>query len=213
MSAPWAIVLAAGGGDRFGCRKQFASLDGRTVLHRALETATAAGCETVAVVPDDVAHHRRQDATVTVAGGSTRTESVRAGLAVVPADAAVIVVHDAARPLASRALWDRVIGAVVAGASSAVPVVELVDSVRWCDGPALDRALLRGVQTPQAFAGELLRRVHRDAGRMVTTDDAGMFDDVVMVPGEASNVKLTHPFDLAVVVAIRKQLANPRRAA
>jgi 2-C-methyl-D-erythritol 4-phosphate cytidylyltransferase len=201
-------VLAAGGGDRFGTRKQFEMLDGRAVVHWSLRTAEAAGCRTVAVVPHDVAVHPRRDATITVAGGRTRAASVRAGLAAVPVDASVVVVHDAARPLAPLELWRRVIDEVLAGAAAVVPVVELADSVRWCDGPPLDRTTLRLAQTPQAFDPVHLRQAH--AAKPEASDDASLFVDVVMVAGAAVNVKITHPDDLAVVAALRRTACASR---
>lgn len=202
MDNVWAIVLAAGAGDRYGARKQFEMLDGRPVVHWSLRVAEAAGCHTVAVVPPEVADRRRRDATFTVAGGSTRSESVRAGLAAIPDKAEVIVIHDAARPLAPLELWSRTIDTVLAGARAVVPVIEVADSVRWCDGPPLDRTTIRLAQTPQAFAADAIRAVHEH--RPECSDDAGLFDDVVMIHGAPVNVKITHPGDLVVVAALRR---------
>src|SRR5207253_1205874 len=97
-------------------------------------------------------------------GGATRSESVRNGLAAVPDDVEVIVVHDAARPLASAALFDAVIDAVRGGADGAVPGISVVDTVkRVKDGrvvETLDRTTLVAVQTPQAFRAAALRAAH-----------------------------------------------------
>lgn len=144
---------------------------------------------------------------VVVAGGRTRSGSVRAGLGVVPADAAVIVVHDAARPLADAGLFARVIAAVDAGADAAVPGVAVVDTLAMADGgvPPVRRDELVAVQTPQAFAAPVLRRVHA-AGDVEATDDATLVarsgGTVVIVPGERSNLKITEPDDLVVAGAL-----------
>ena len=123
MAQVWSIVVAGGSGRRFGRLKQFSLLGGRPVLEWAVAACRPCSAGVVLVVP---AGHRRSDphgADAVVTGGATRAESVRCGLAAVPAEADVIVVHDAARPLASPALFDAVIDAVdrAAGADGAVP--------------------------------------------------------------------------------------------
>ena len=103
-------------------------------------------------------------------GGATRADSVRAGIAAVPDDAEVIVVHDAARPLASPALFDAVIAAVTdGGADGAVPGLPLSDTIKAVDDSGhvtrtLDRSALVAVQTPQAFRAGILRRAHERRG-------------------------------------------------
>jgi 2-C-methyl-D-erythritol 4-phosphate cytidylyltransferase len=128
---------------------------------------------------------------------------VRAGLAAVPAGATVIVVHDAARPLADRDLFERVIAAVRAGADGAVPGLPVPDTIKRV-GPSgdvietLDRPALRAVQTPQAFAADVLRRAHAGGGE--ATDDAALVEAaggrVVVVDGDPANLKVTGPDDL-----------------
>src|SRR5437773_2633620 len=102
--AVWTIVVAAGAGSRFGGAKQFASLGGRRVADWAMEVATVSSDGVVLVVPDDV-----DVAPGVVVGGATRAESVRCGLAAVPPDTDIVIVHDAARPFAARALFDAVV--------------------------------------------------------------------------------------------------------
>jgi len=117
-------------------------------------------------------------------------------------DADVVVVHDAARPLASRELFRAVVEAVVAGADGAIPGLAVADTVKRVRGgrvvETLDRSELVAVQTPQAFRAEALRRAH--AGAPEATDDAGLLEalglSVVVVPGEYRNLKLTSPDDL-----------------
>lgn len=141
-------------------------------------------------------------ADVVVAGGSTRSASVRAGLAAVPADAQVVLVHDAARPLAPPALFASVIAAVRDGADGAVPGLPVTDTIkRVARGrvvETLDRGTLVAVQTPQAFAASALRRAH--ASEPEATDDAALIEAaggaVVVVLGDPANAKITRPGDL-----------------
>jgi 2-C-methyl-D-erythritol 4-phosphate cytidylyltransferase len=143
-----------------------------------------------------------------ITGGQTRSESVRAGLAAVPADVEIVVVHDAARPLASAALFAAVIDAVRAGADAAVAVMPVTDTVKRVDGTrvvqTLDRSELVAVQTPQAFKAEILRKAHAAGDN--ATDDAALVEavggTVVVVPGEATNIKITTPDDLRVAEAL-----------
>ena len=135
-----------------------------------------------------------------VAGGATRSASVRAGLAAVPDDAEVIIVHDAARPVPVPGLWDRVRSAIASGADAAVPAVAVTDTLRQLGGGTVDRSDLVAVQTPQAFRAEILRAAH--AGAPEGTDDASLVEAVggrvVVVDGDPANIKITTPIDLSV---------------
>ena len=137
-------------------------------------------------------------------GGATRSESVRRGLAVVPAEAEIVVVHDAARPFATAELYAAVIAAVRDGADGAVPGLPVTDTIKIVDDAMTvmttpDRSTLVAVQTPQAFAARALRAAHTGAAE--GTDDAALVEAcggrVVVVPGEPDNRKLTVPEDLA----------------
>ena len=103
---------------------------------------------------------------------------MRAGLAAVPADAEIVVVHDAARPLAGADLFQRTVAAVRAGADAAIPGVPVTDTVKQVeDGrvvATVDRSRLVAVQTPQAFRAAVLRRAH--AGDPEATDDAALVE-------------------------------------
>ena len=210
----WTIVVAGGSGDRFGAAKQFARLGGPTVLDRAVGVAREA-CDAVVVVLPAGAEWKPPDRVQTAAGGATRSDSVRAGLALVPDEVDIIVVHDAARPLASRALFAAVIGAVAAGADAAVPAVAVVDTVkRIAAGRVVEtipRADLVLVQTPQAFRAARLRAAHAYGG--VDTDDAALVEaaggTVAVVPGESRNVKLTVAADLELARALLDTGASP----
>ena len=207
MGSTWVIVVAAGSGSRFGGAKQYAPLLGRRVVDWAIEAARSVADGVVLVVPPDRAGDDEPGVDRVVAGGATRSESVRAGLAVVPADATVVLVHDGARPVASHALFRSVVDAVLAGADAAVPVVPVVDSVCDPHGLPVDRDQLRSVQTPQGFAADALRRVH--ATRPEATDDASLVaaagGRLRLVQGERWNLKITAPEDLLVAETILEQ--------
>jgi 2-C-methyl-D-erythritol 4-phosphate cytidylyltransferase len=144
-----------------------------------------------------------------VTGGVSRADSVRAGLAAVPDDAEIIVVHDAARPLASPSLFTTVVEAVrLDGASFVIPVLPVSDTLKRTSGglvvSTVDREGLVTVQTPQAFAAATLREAHRDGG--LTTDDAGLVEQmgvaVRTVPGDPRNLKITRHEDLGLAEAL-----------
>ena len=203
----WAIVVAAGSGARFGAAKQFARLGGVTVLDRAVRAASECANGVVVVLAPDAQWDPPTGVDV-VAGGATRSDSVRAGLERVPIDAEVVLVHDAARPLASRALFAAVIGAVRAGADAAIPALPIVDTVKRVDGEHVVETVRRDdlvvVQTPQAFRADALRKAHAAAD--VSTDDAALVEvaggTVVIVPGEPRNLKLTVTADLELAQAL-----------
>ena len=207
MDGVWGIVVAAGRGDRFGQPKQFCALVGRRVVDVSV-SAMQATCEAVVVVLPAGITWDGDAVAAAVAGGDTRSDSVRAGLRAIPADAEVVVVHDAARPLATRALFDAVIAAVRNGADAAVPGLLVADTLKRVANErvvaTVDRGELVAVQTPQAFRASVLRAAH--AGSDDATDDAALVEamggSVVVVPGEPRNLKITTPDDLLVAAAL-----------
>lgn len=204
---PWVVVVAAGSGDRFGGPKQLAPLGDARVIDHSVATASAVAEGVVVVVaPDQRAALTESLPGVTcVDGGRTRSASVRCGLAAVPDDVEVILVHDAARPLASPSLFERVVGAVVDGAEAVVPVVPITDTIRHGRGGVVDREDLWAVQTPQGFRSASLRSAHASGGE--ATDDAALVEadggKVVLVEGEPTNLKITHAHDVRVAEAVR----------
>jgi 2-C-methyl-D-erythritol 4-phosphate cytidylyltransferase len=202
----WGIVVAGGAGSRFGTAKQFASIGGARLVDRAAEN-TAAACDEVVVVLPDGFVWDGPPVSAAVVGGASRSASVRAGLAAVSSSATIVVVHDAARPLASRDLFTAVINAVRSGADAAVPALPVRDTVKRVDGDHVLETIARdglvAVQTPQAFRADALRAAH-ERGRDAT-DDAALIEDsggrVVIVPGEPANLKVTTPADLAIAAA------------
>jgi 2-C-methyl-D-erythritol 4-phosphate cytidylyltransferase len=204
----WAIVVAAGSGARFGGTKQFAHLGGATVLDRAVGVARES-CDGVVVVIAAGAPWQAPTGVTATPGGATRSDSVRAGLALVPDDVDIVIVHDAARPLATRRLFNTVIEAVASGADAAVPALPVVDTLKRIDEEnhvveTVPRAGLVAVQTPQAFRASVLRAAHDSEA--VDTDDAALVEaaggKVVVVPGERRNLKLTLPDDLELAQAL-----------
>jgi 2-C-methyl-D-erythritol 4-phosphate cytidylyltransferase len=203
----WGIVVAGGTGSRFGTAKQFESIAGARLVDRAVESATGACDEVVLVLPDGFTWDG-PPVTAAAVGGASRSESVRAGLAEVPSSATIVVVHDAARPLATPALFDVVIRAVRSGADAAVPAVPVPDTVKRVDGDRVVETVARdglvAVQTPQAFRADRLRAAH--ASGADATDDAALIEaaggQVVIVPGESANLKVTTPADLVAASAL-----------
>ncbi len=206
----WAIVVAGGSGARFGGAKQFNVLGGRRVVDWAVMAARAACDGVILVLPEAelgrVALDVQPD--VVVAGGATRSASVRAGLAQVPEAVEAVLVHDAARPMAHPGLFVAVLEALAAGADGAVAAVPVADTLKRVgpDGSVtatVDRAGLWAVQTPQGFRLEVLRAAH--AGEPEATDDAGLVEAaggrVVVVPGDRRNLKVTDAADLALLEA------------
>jgi 2-C-methyl-D-erythritol 4-phosphate cytidylyltransferase len=212
VAGVWTVVVAAGRGARFGGAKQYEAVAGRRVLDWALAAARPVSDGVVAVVGVEHAGRAEPLADLVVAGGATRSASVRAGLGVVPGDADVVVVHDAARPCATPQLFAAVVAAVRAGAAAAVPGLPVVDTVKRVDDDGvvmstLDRTGLVTVQTPQAFTASALRAAH--GGHPEATDDAALVERaggrVVVVAGEPANAKVTGPADL---VAAEEALAR-----
>jgi 2-C-methyl-D-erythritol 4-phosphate cytidylyltransferase len=198
----WTIVVAAGSGTRFGGLKQFEPLGSRRVVDWGIKTALRASDGVVVVLPADAAPLASGDVR-SIAGGATRSASVRNGLEAVPEDASVILVHDGARPFASLDLFNRVIDAVRAGADGAIPGVAVTDTIKRvsADGTVIgtvERVDLRAVQTPQAFRSGALRDAY--IGGNEATDDAAVVEAsggrVVVVEGDHENRKITTPADL-----------------
>jgi 2-C-methyl-D-erythritol 4-phosphate cytidylyltransferase len=205
-----AVVVAAGQGQRFGGPKQFAILNHDTVTALSVRASRSVADVVVLVVPANY-QGNGEGADVVVVGGATRAASVRAGLAEC-GNADVIVVHDAARPMATSALFAAVVNAVIAGADGAVPGLPISDTVKRIrhEGAlnvveeTAERSELVTVQTPQAFARDVLIRAHVSGDD--ATDDAALVEAqggrVVVVDGEIDNIKITFPGDLARTTSI-----------
>ena len=217
----WSIVVAGGAGARFGgaVAKQYLPLGNARVVDRSLSLMrSVCGDRVVLVVALDRLADHGTDAPCVVAGGDTRSGSVRAGLAAVGPDANIILVHDAARPLVPTAVLSRLLAAIDAGADAAVPGLSVTDTVKRVDVSGLvletpDRASLMAVQTPQAFRANVLRRVHADGGE--ATDDAALVEAsggrVVVVPGDPLARKVTTDEDLRWLRSQLDTITEPGR--
>jgi len=214
----WAVLAAAGRGERLGSDrpKAFARLGGRPLLAESLErlegsewidaiviAAPPEWEEPSILVAEEIAATKVSSA---VTGGETRSESVRLGLADVPGDAAVVLVHDAARPLVPDEVIERVLAPLGEGWDGAVPVLPLSDTVKRVDGERVVETLPRGelvaAQTPQAFTAEVLRQAL--AGDVSgATDCASLVEArggrVKVVQGDPRLLKITGADDLALV--------------
>lgn len=177
-----------------------------TVIEHSVAAARAATDQVVVVASSPDVKSLCGDAIV-VPGGETRSESVRSGLAAVPAGVDFVLVHDAARPGADVALFDRVLAALRAGADAVVPAIPVADTIKKVDGDVVvgtpDRSSLVAVQTPQGFRADMLRRAHVGGGD--ATDDAALIETVggtvTVVEGAPRAAKITTEHDLAVAKA------------
>lgn len=242
---PWLIILAAGRGERLqsaglSCRKQFLSFgDYPLYWHSALAAARVARLKGVVfVLPEEMLAEREAEISeltrlrplglplATVAGSPRlRQESVAAGLAALPPECDSVLIHDAARPLATPSLYNAVLNALAGGAPGAVPGLALADTIKQVEfgGEAglwvratLPREELVAVQTPQGFSLEILRAAHARAAQedWQVTDDAALLErcghKVLIVPGEADNLKITTPEDLARLAALEESAFSAR---
>ena len=136
----------------------------------------------------------------TVSGGSTRTESVRNGLAQVP-DGTFVAIHDGVRPLVSTALIARLFEQAKK-TGCAIPVLPSTDTLRHISGKLLDRNSILRVQTPQVFATRQIKEAYTKTTGQIFTDDASVYEnagyELTFVDGEANNIKITTAFDLAI---------------
>jgi len=214
----WAILAAAGRGERLGLDqpKAFAKLGENPLLAEplrrlddsdwidAIVVVTPSGWEEPAILLAEELGCGKVSACV--AGAATRAGSVRAGLAEVPADAVVVLVHDAARPLLSDEVIERVLEPLGEGWDGAVPGLPVADTLKRAGAggavaETVSRDGLYAVQTPQAFAAGVLRAAaERDAD---ASDCSGLVEAaggrVRIVPGDPRLLKVTTVDDLALV--------------
>jgi 2-C-methyl-D-erythritol 4-phosphate cytidylyltransferase len=217
----WAVLAAAGSGERLGADrpKAFVRLGDRPLLAESLErldgsdwvdaivVAAPPGWEEPAILLAEELGCGKVSSCV--AGGATRGESVRNALAEVPADAAVVLVHDAARPLVGDDVIGRVLGALNEGWDGAVPGLPVSDTVKRVDGDlvveTISRDDLRAVQTPQAFVAPVLREAF--AGDVTRASDCSSLVEarggrVKVVAGDRRLLKVTDASDLERVAAL-----------
>jgi 2-C-methyl-D-erythritol 4-phosphate cytidylyltransferase len=219
VSSTWAVIVAAGRGDRLGLDrpKAFAKLNGRPLLAESLERLEASEwVEAIVLVappeweePSILVAEELGAGKVTacVPGGETRAESVRAGVAEVESDALVVLVHDAARPVLPADVVERVLAPLGEGWDGAVPALPVADTLKRAaeDGSVVetvDRSGLHAVQTPQAFLAPVLREAL--AGDIGDASDCAALVErrggrVRVVEGDRRLLKVTTQADLAFV--------------
>ena len=222
MSGAWAVIVAAGRGERLGGDrpKAFAKLNGRALLAESLERLEASdwidsivvvapeGWEEPAILLAEELGAGKVSASVS--GGATRTESVRAGVAEVPEEALVVLVHDAARPFLPGDVIERVLAPLGEGWDGAVPALPVADTLKRADpdeavAETVDRSSLYAVQTPQAFLADVLRKAL--AGDVEDASDCAALVEaqggrVKLVDGDRRLVKVTTADDLAFVASL-----------
>lgn len=195
------VLVAAGAGRRFGRPKALVELEGQSLLARSA-AAFAGFHRKVAVLRAADLGGVELPGWTLVAGGERRRDSVARGLAAIEEELAVVLVHDAARPLVSGALIRRVLQAA-ASSGAAVPALPVTDTIKRVEGDRVvetpARAGLVAVQTPQGFRLPLLRRALA-ASPADATDEAALVEalgePVRTVPGDPKNLKITTPLDL-----------------
>lgn len=204
----WAIVLAGGAGERFGSAKQFARLGEERLVDLAL-AAVAAVCDGVVLVLPSGMSWDGAAVAATAPAGIDRSASVRAGLARVPREATVVVVHQAANPLASVGTVRRLAERVRSGADAAVPGMVPADVVRRVEGGYVVEDLGRDdlvlVQVPCAFDAAMLRAAHA-SGRAALEDTslvAALGGSIAVIEGDPGNLHVTSPADLRIAACLR----------
>ena len=219
MAKRGVIIVAGGSGRRMGgaLPKQFMMLDNEPILARSINRMHEAlpAAEIVVVLPEehvelwkniaarfDVARHK------IALGGKERFHSVKNGLAALSDEVAIVGIHDAVRPLASKKLIIKLF-LEAENSTAVIPVVAPIDSYRIVEGDnsrIIDRSALRMVQTPQVFQAEALRKAYEQPFTSTFTDDASVMEaaghKVTLVEGERENIKITTPSDMLIAEAI-----------
>ena len=213
MSQCAAIIAAAGSGERFGATlpKALITLGNRTLIEHAVAALAPIASEIVICAPAGYEKQIQElvgaDITV-VTGGTTRSDSVRAGITALTGNNKYVLVHDAARALASTQLAGNVLAALEKGEVAVIPGLELIDTVKSVDAgghvtSTPDRASLRRVQTPQGFDLEILKKAHSSGAN--ATDDGALVEaighKVLIINGEDRALKITTPADLATALS------------
>lgn len=219
MAKRGVIIVAGGSGRRMGgaLPKQFMMLDNEPILARSINRMHEAlpAAEIVVVLPEehvelwkniaarfDVARHK------IAIGGKERFHSVKNGLAALSDEVAIVGIHDAVRPLASKKLIIKLF-LEAENSTAVIPVVAPIDSYRIVEGDnsrIIDRSALRMVQTPQVFQAEALRKAYEQPFSSTFTDDASVMEaaehKVTLVEGERENIKITTLSDMLIAEAI-----------
>jgi len=206
------LIPAAGSGERFGAPipKALVQLNGRTLIEHAVLNLGSIATQIIVAAPVGFEAEFRKilgDAVTVVTGGSTRTKSVKIALESIAPEIEFVLVHDAARPLASGELGQSVIDALAAGDVAVIPALSVADTIKEVDAANYvvstpNRERLRAVQTPQGFARETLVKAHMQ--NIEATDDGTLVEamrgKVKLIEGENRALKITNPEDLATAL-------------
>jgi 2-C-methyl-D-erythritol 4-phosphate cytidylyltransferase/2-C-methyl-D-erythritol 2,4-cyclodiphosphate synthase len=206
------LIPAAGSGERFGAPipKALVQLNGRTLIEHALLNLGPVATQIIVAAPAGYEDKFREilgDSVTVVTGGSTRTKSVKIALESIAQDIEYVLVHDAARPLASGELGKRIVEALAAGDVAVIPALSVTDTIKEVDAANYvvstpNRERLRAVQTPQGFARETLVKAHMQ--NIEATDDGALVEamrgKVKLIEGENRALKITNPEDLATAL-------------
>jgi 2-C-methyl-D-erythritol 4-phosphate cytidylyltransferase/2-C-methyl-D-erythritol 2,4-cyclodiphosphate synthase len=202
------IIPAGGSGERLGAKlpKALVQLAGRTLIEHAVAQMSPIADEIIVAAPKGLERTFQEllgSEVIVVTGGITRTESVNAGIRLLSKDAKFVLVHDAARPLASTDLARRILKELQAGVKAVIPGLKVADTIKRVDVDGFvtktpNRSKLRAVQTPQGFDRETLLAAHKSKSE--ATDDAGLVElldiPVKVILGEDLAMKITTPDDL-----------------
>ena len=220
-----AIIVAGGTGQRMGTAlpKQFLAIEGKSILLHTVDQFVSAFSDInfVIVLPADYIHEGENiiassglsQSFLFVAGGDTRFQSVKNGLA--QADpASIVFVHDAVRCLLTPDLIQRCYQQAVEK-GSAIPAVSSTDTVRIIEGTkhhVVDRANVMMIQTPQTFNAAILKKAFEQVYQPSFTDEANVLEasgkEVYLIEGEYENIKITRPLDLAIAEYILAKRAS-----
>ncbi|MBU3752471.1 MAG: 2-C-methyl-D-erythritol 4-phosphate cytidylyltransferase [Candidatus Nanopelagicaceae bacterium] len=218
-----AIIAGAGMGHRLGADipKALIQIDGVTLIERAFAALSPVVDEIVITAPAGYEDQFRAivgDSATVITGGVLRSDSVNLALKSLSPSTKYVLVHDAARALATSELAERVLHGLTSGESAVIPALSVVDTIKEVDRDGYvrstpDRSILRAVQTPQGFSVDVLKRAHEASED--ATDDAALVEalgvKVKTIPGEARAMKITNPEDIAMAVTLVRDLdANMR---
>jgi 2-C-methyl-D-erythritol 4-phosphate cytidylyltransferase/2-C-methyl-D-erythritol 2,4-cyclodiphosphate synthase len=216
-----AIIAGAGMGHRLGADipKALIQIDGITLIERAFAALSTVVDEIIITAPAGYEAEFQKivgESATVITGGVLRSDSVNLALNSLSPSINYVLVHDAARALASADLASRVLGELRGGESAVVPVIQVVDTIKEIDRDGYvrntpDRSALKAVQTPQGFALDVLKRAH--AASEDATDDAALVEalgiKVKTITGEARAMKVTNPEDIAIAIThLRNSQAN-----
>lgn len=219
----YAVIVAGGSGTRMGggIPKQFRNLCGRPVLWWSMKAFHDEDPDTrlILVLPEefislwedfyDALPEEEKFAYKSIAGGDSRTESVKKGLSLIEDDESLVAIHDGARPLVTKKMisdgWDY---GVQYG--NGVPVVPVTDSLReWVDNVTtknVDRKYYSIVQTPQVFKTSIIKEAYKKSGKETFTDDATVVENagnlIHLYEGTPDNIKITNPKDMAIAAIL-----------